>query len=312
MPRPDSLLGLPPRGEVPEPSLPVAAVARRLGVAPSTLRTWDRRYGLGPRGHTTGRHRRYGPEDVARLELMQRALLRGASPAEAAEYALKAHAEPAKPPPQPVGVPDESALARGLGRAALAMDTLSVQRLLTEAIATDGVITCWDRVVRPVLTAVAGRWAHSGACVEVEHLINECVLAAMIAATPLLGPSRNLRPVLLACAPEERHSLPLYVLRAALACREIGTQMLGAALPADALAAAVRRTAPAAVVLWAQLPRHGDPAVFGHVPRTRQPVRMFGCGPGWVTAQLPDDVRRLDALAGAVDEIEAVIVGARA
>src|SRR4051794_24186693 len=31
-----------------EPTLPVASVARRLGVAPSTLRTWDRRYGLGP------------------------------------------------------------------------------------------------------------------------------------------------------------------------------------------------------------------------------------------------------------------------
>nr|WP_225954498.1 MerR family transcriptional regulator [Kibdelosporangium phytohabitans] len=291
--------------------MPVAAVARRLGVAPSTLRTWDRRYGLGPRGHTTGRHRRYGPEDVARLELMQRALLRGASPAEAADYALKAHAQPGKPAPQPVVVPDESALARGLGRAALAMDTPSVQELLNEAIATDGVIACWDRVVRPVLTAVAGRWAHSGACVEVEHLLNECVLAAMIAATPLLGHARNPRPVLLSCAPEERHSLPLYVLRAALARREIGTQMLGAALPADALAAAVRRTAPAAVVLWAQLPRHGDPAVFERVPRSRQRIRMFSCGPGWVTAQLPDQVRRLDALADAVDQIEAVVVGAR-
>ena len=32
--------------------LSVAAVARRLGVAPATLRTWDRRYGIGPSGHT--------------------------------------------------------------------------------------------------------------------------------------------------------------------------------------------------------------------------------------------------------------------
>ena len=71
-----------------EPMLSVAAVARRLGVAPATLRTWDRRYGLGPTDHTTGRHRRYGDRDIARLELMQRALLRGASPAEAARYAL--------------------------------------------------------------------------------------------------------------------------------------------------------------------------------------------------------------------------------
>nr|WP_312872559.1 MerR family transcriptional regulator [Kibdelosporangium persicum] len=308
---PDSLLGNPPREEMPEPSLPVAAVARRLGVAPSTLRTWDRRYGLGPRGHTTGRHRRYSPEDVARLELMQRALLRGASPAEAAEYALKVHAEPEKPAPQPIVVPGESTLAKGLGRAALAMDGLGVQRLLVEAIEADGVVACWDRVVRPVLTAVAGRWAHSGACVEVEHLLNECVLAAMIAATPLLGRARNPRPVLLSCAPDERHSLPLYVLRAALARREVGTQMLGAALPADALASAVRRTAPAAVVLWAQLPRHGDPAVFGRLPRTRQKIRMFVCGPGWALARLPSQVQRLDVLADAVDRIEAVVAGAR-
>jgi DNA-binding transcriptional MerR regulator len=309
---PDSTLdGIPPEGEVPEPALPVAAVARRLGVAPSTLRTWDRRYGLGPRGHKTGRHRRYGPDDIARLELMQRALVRGASPAEAAEYALKAHGGNVHdvPEPPPVEVPDGTALAKGLGRAALAMDTTAVQRVLADAIASDGVVQCWDRVVRPVLTAVAGRWAHSGEAVEVEHLLNECVLAAMIAATPLLGPTRNPRPVLLSCAPDERHSLPLYVLRAALARREVGTQMLGAALPADALAAAVRRTGPAAIVLWAQLPRHGDPSVFGQVPRTRQRVRMFTCGPGWVSARLPSHVERLTALADAVDRLEAVVIG---
>jgi MerR family transcriptional regulator, light-induced transcriptional regulator len=299
---PKSALGTSLRGDVPEPSLPVAAVARRLGVAPSTLRTWDRRYGLGPREHMTGRHRRYSPDDIARLELMQRALLRGASPAEAADYALKAHASLRRP------VPGGAALLQGLGRAALKMDTHGVQQLLTDAIEADGVVACWDHVVRPVVTAIAGRWGHSGARVEVEHLLNECVLAAMIAATPLLGPARNVRPVLLSCAPEERHSLPLYVLRAALARREVGTQMLGAALPLDALASAVRRTVPAAVVLWAQLPRHGNPAVFTHLPHLRHRTRLFGCGPGWATARLPGQVQRLDTLTDAVDRIEAVAV----
>lgn len=54
-----------------EPTLPVAAVARRVGVAPATLRTWDRRYGLGPSRHTDGKQRRYAPDDLARLEVMQ-------------------------------------------------------------------------------------------------------------------------------------------------------------------------------------------------------------------------------------------------
>jgi hypothetical protein len=71
-----------------EPQLSVAAVARKLGIAPATLRTWDRRYGIGPADHTPGRYRRYSADDLARLELMRYALLHGASPASAANYAL--------------------------------------------------------------------------------------------------------------------------------------------------------------------------------------------------------------------------------
>ena len=70
--------------------LSVSAAARRLGIAPSTLRSWQRRYGIGPQHHLTGRRRHYLPEDVARLELMHTALTRGASPAEAARWALRA------------------------------------------------------------------------------------------------------------------------------------------------------------------------------------------------------------------------------
>lgn len=315
-----------------EPTLPVAAVARQLGVAPATLRTWDRRYGIGPSGHTTGRHRRYAPADIARLELMQRALLRGATPAEAAEYALRAPAgngavlampdRVAAPPAEAPGsrdtravrtggrtlrLPGGSPRARGLGRAALAMDATATQALIADAIAELGVITVWNTVIRPVLSAIAARWEHSGECVEVEHLVHECTLAAMIGATPLVTAPRNPRPVLITCVPDERHSLPLYVLRAALAAKSIGTQLLGAALPMDALAAAVRRTAPAAVALWAHLPRYAWAAVFDHIPKTRQPVRLFAAGPGWFATELPSRVERLDDLATAVDRIEALI-----
>jgi MerR family transcriptional regulator, light-induced transcriptional regulator len=353
-----------------EPTLPVAAVARRLGIAPATLRTWDRRYGIGPSGHTTGRHRRYAPADIARLELMQRALLRGATPAEAADYALRASVshrgrhnahpvgldrlpvhraargsgvnaafdaevesviaaavdavsatEPAPAEFEPAGtrsvraggrvlrLPGGSPTARGLARAALAMDGIAAQQLIAGELAGRGVVVVWDEVVRPVLAALASQWEHSGDCVEVEHLVYECTLAAMIGATPTVTAPRNPRPVLLCCVPDERHSLPLYALRAALARREIGTQMLGAALPVDALAAAVRRTGPAAVALWAHLPRHARPGVFDHVPRTRQRVRLFACGPGWFATELPSRVEQLDDLADAAERIETLVLG---
>ena len=66
----------------------VGAVARRLGVAPSTLRTWNRRYGIGARELSPGKHRRYTAEDITRLEHMQKLILRGAAPSDAARAAM--------------------------------------------------------------------------------------------------------------------------------------------------------------------------------------------------------------------------------
>ncbi|WP_234995546.1 MerR family transcriptional regulator [Streptoalloteichus hindustanus] len=326
----------------------MAAVASRLGVAPATLRTWDRRYGLGPSDHTSGRHRRYGPQDVARLELMQHALLRGASPAEAARYALtspltalQAATASAGRPGDAVGpasgaepllltggegeadtgarvggrvlrLPGASRRARGLGRAALAMDGAAALRLVSDAIAEDGVVGAWDGVVRPVLAAVGERWEHSGAGVAVEHMLNECVMTALARASAAAPPPCNPRPVLLASVPEDQHVLPLRALAAALALRGVGSLMLGPALPVDALVAAVRRTAPAAVVLWAQLPHHADPRLFATLPRTRQRVRVFAGGPGWEPLLVPSQVEVLNALGMAVDRVEQVVVGPRA
>ena len=68
-------------------TLGVAAVARRLGVATGTLRTWDRRYGLGPSGHEVGTRRRYTVADLGRLTLMRRLMLEGVAAADAARAA---------------------------------------------------------------------------------------------------------------------------------------------------------------------------------------------------------------------------------
>lgn len=313
-----------------EPALSVAAVARRLGIAPATLRTWDRRYGVGPSGHATGRHRRYGSHDVARLELMQRALLRGASPAEAARYALTATRPPHNPDPAgdlaatslltggeliehartggpTLCLPGSGRLARGLGRAVLAMDSTAAQRLLTESIETDGVPRTWDEVIRPVLGAIAQRWTHTGTSIEIEHLLYECVLATLIRATPLVTAPCNPRPVLLAGTPGEQHTLPLHALVATLAARGIGTRMLGPSLPADALASAIRKLAPAAVVLWAQLPRNADPALLTCLPRARQRSRLFAAGPGWRVLDLDPRLALPDALTPAADEIDRAV-----
>lgn len=79
MPRPDLTSHVTPA------PLTIAAVAERLGVATSTLRTWERRYGIGPSKREPGKRRRYGPEEVEMLEAVVRLVRSGVSPSDAAK-----------------------------------------------------------------------------------------------------------------------------------------------------------------------------------------------------------------------------------
>ncbi len=309
--------------EAAAPRLTVAAVAHRLGIAPATLRTWDRRYGLGPSEHATGAHRRYAPSDIARLQTMRRLALEGVPPGEAARVALsqpldgQPAAAPAAPLPDRSGrmsrrggpggrvlaLPGAGASVRGLSRAAMALDAPAVMAMLREHLERDGVLHTWDHVLRPVLVAVGARWAATGDGVEVEHLLSDCAAMVLRARGDGVEPLPG-RPVLLACAPDERHALPLYALGAGLAERGIATRTLGAAMPVAALQAAVRRTGPAALFVWSQLPGTADPGMLAALPVTRPPTVVVVGGPGWVPDSLPDRVAFAGDLPDAVSLVE--------
>jgi DNA-binding transcriptional MerR regulator len=126
------------------PGLAVAAVARRLGVAPATLRTWDRRYGLGPSQHRAGSHRRYTDDDVARLVVMRRLTLDGVAPADAARAALAAGAE------------ELDAHRGGVALDELDADARAADAVEDEAPAESVAVTVPDAPARPFLRAVPG------------------------------------------------------------------------------------------------------------------------------------------------------------
>ena len=58
-------------------------------------------------------------------------------------------------------------------------------------------------------------------------------------------------------------------------------------MPADALQAAVRRTGPAVLFVWSQLPGTADPAVLEALPVTRPATAVLVGGPGWAADRLP-------------------------
>ena len=295
---------------VPDAGLSAGEAARRIGVAATTLRTWDRRYGLGPSYRNPGRHRRYSEADLARLELMRRLTVQGVAPAEAARIARTTRdltgqadtgaAGQASPDgtSAPDGTPAESGpaprpasarppgTAKGLRRAALALDPAAVDRVLNVALA-GGVVPAWSAVIAPALRGFGRQYLTASRYIAAEHLLSGAV------STALARVSRpQTRPrIVLACAPAEQHSLPLEALAAALAERGVASQMLGARMPTDALREALVRTGPAAALIWAHSPATADYDQIAAVSATRpRPAVVAACGPGWAPGPLPDGV----------------------
>lgn len=237
------------------------------------------------------------------VEEMGRLTSAGVPPAEAAHEALKlldpeaasgAVSEGAsETAPAPTPSPDTFVRRRrGLSRAVVRLDAPTVQDLLTDAVESHSLVTAWQEVMVPTLHAVGRKWEEAGdRYVEVEHLLSwhvsrtlhRCATAPPLPSSP--GPNA---PLVLACVPGEEHSLPLEALSAALGELGVPQRMFGAAVPVEAVSAAVRRTGPAVVVLWAQARSTASVPLARHIADTRwgvrgargRPVVMLG-GPGW-------------------------------
>jgi DNA-binding transcriptional MerR regulator len=288
-----------------EELLTVAAVARRIGVAPATLRTWDRRYGLGPSSHEAGEHRRYCPSDLAQLTLMRRLIVSGVAPADAAVRA-KAHSGSVSVEHEIQSFEVREDVVDSLHRAAKSLDKNFVETLLRKDIADNGVIATWTEVIVPLLFLVGDEWAATGTGIEVEHMLSESIKRLMREGVSEIKEPLNTQPVLLASVGEELHCLALHALAAALAEKGIETFFLGARTPLEAISVMVKRAAPPAVFLWAQLEQNSDPKFFNELPVVRPAPRVIVGGPGWDRDSCADVVVAQD-LTHACAEIERAV-----
>ena len=288
-----------------EELLTVAAVARRIGVAPATLRTWDRRYGLGPSSHEAGEHRRYCPSDLAQLTLMRRLIVSGVAPADAAVRA-KAHSGSVSVEHEIQSFEVREDVVDSLHRASKSLDKNFVETLLRKDIADNGVIATWTEVIVPLLFLVGDEWAATGTGIEVEHMLSESIKRLMREGVSEIKEPLNTQPVLLASVGEELHCLALHALAAALAEKGIETFFLGARTPLEAISGMVKRAAPPAVFLWAQLEQNSDPKFFNELPVVRPAPRVIVGGPGWDRESCADVVVAQD-LTHACAEIERAV-----
>lgn len=238
--------------------LTVAAVAARLGVAPATLRTWDRRYGLGPSERSAGSHRRYSAADVERLLVMRRLTLDGVAPGDAARLASVADVE------VPEGGSGGSLAARptgtlaGASRAVVTPTALVDAALAGDAAACRDIVTIppgagtvelerwWTDLLEPALTELGRRTVVDRPGADAALTVRAAAVEALRAWLP---PAPRDRGVVLVLVPGgQERPLLVHALTAALVAAGIDARAVGGPTSVHHALELVVMTRPSAVV----------------------------------------------------------------
>ena len=244
-------------------ALNIAALARRTGVQPDTLRKWEQRYGVIRPDRTPGGQRRYSELDVARVEWLQARLAEGFRIGEAATL-LGSNELPTAPQ-----TPGD--LCEALLQAVAETDVPTVERLVEHALSVNELATAVDEVLAPLLDRVGEGWASGKLTVAQEHLASAVVRAHLERRlTDARGPIRGV--AVLACAPGERHELGLLML--ALLLRADGWQVryLGADTPVEDVVRFAEEVAASLICLSASV-ASALPALGSGLERTNLPER---------------------------------------
>lgn len=235
--------------EQPATLLRIGELSRRLGVSEHVLRAWERRYGLPEPVRSEGGFRLYSSADVARIRRMQAHIADGLSTAQAAQ-ATRAEQPSTSPAATSAGasVTGPVAAAEALALALDVFDEPAAQAALDRLLSDYTVETVLREVLLPYLRRLGERWASGEVSVAHEHFASNLLRGRLTSLARGWG-SGNGPTAVLACAPGERHDLPLLMLGIAL--NRLGWRIvyLGGDTPVEVLSHVAVQGRPDLVVL---------------------------------------------------------------
>ena len=262
----------------------VGAVSDRLDVAPSTLRTWERRYGIGPSHRTQGGHRRYTERDIERVELVRRLVGRGVSAQDAARVArslgqdelVSALTEEADRDGR--GIEPEDIVDAVLA-ATITSDGRRLHDLFVDLLSGTQFAAAWREVFSPVLTRMARERSLGSLEVEAERLATEVLLHEMRGVRSR-GQRSSTPQVLLASAVQDEACLPMVALGAALVDAEVTTHTVGPETDSRAVTDLVEKMRPQ-VLLWWDQPAVAEEQLRQQLERREVETFLVRAVPAW-------------------------------
>lgn len=243
-----------------EPRHPIGVVATRTGLPQDLIRAWERRYEAVVPGRGANGRRLYSDQDIEKLRLLRRAVAGGRRISDVAGLALNllrglvvedgngsTEAAPRREDDDAARVSPEALLAEAIESLG-ALDRHGLERVLSEASVQLSGPVLRQQFLAPLLETVGRHWQDGTLRIMHEHLASAIVRSFM--ASNRNGHDREHAPRIVITTPAGQHH-ELGALMAAAVADESGWDVyyLGANLPAEEIAAAVRQLGARAIAL---------------------------------------------------------------
>ena len=233
----------------------ISTVSKRSGVKSDLVRAWERRYNAVTPTRTTGGHRVYTDQDIARLKLLNQATANGHSISQIAQFTLDElkkllRDEPVESVVNSYNIP-QSAGERGFlaedyikkcYASILAFDARELESHFENAIVELGAQLFIEQLLEPLLTLIGDRWKAGELRPVHEHMASS-IIRSLTYILRSNSPCPVDAPKMIVSTPiGQLHELG--ALLAAIIAELKGWQVtyLGANLPAEEIAAAVKFT----------------------------------------------------------------------
>ncbi len=237
---------------------PIRVLAERTGVGTSTLRAWERRYGLLTPQRTPKGHRVYSEKDAHIVERVLELLREG--------HSLPSIARRIGQPESGIGIEEPGPGMTGVWRDYV-QDTLRaigdfsherIEALFNEATSLYPIDMVNERLIEPTLTTLGERWQANPAGIAEEHFYASWVRNRLGARFHHgYSQARGAR-ILCACLPGERHEIGLMLFALAAQSRGYRVLYFGPDLPLGQVLPVVERSGVRALVLSAVTPLSED------------------------------------------------------
>lgn len=208
-----------------EPTYNIKSVAQQTGIAATTLRAWERRYGALKPMRSEGNYRLYSDRQVAELRWLKDLVGGGMSISRAVLALTKSRESEAAP----LSEEEWQTLRARLRAALINLDEGAASRVLAQAHPLEGVCV---GLIAPVLTEIGQDWHDGKIGIATEHFASQFLMGHLFSVFNSL-PNMDGKLVIAGCAPKELHQIGSLMLAVLLRSEGVNVRYFGSDVPLE-------------------------------------------------------------------------------